>query len=102
MTAEIMLADLASMVGAAGFDLVAAAGRDYEFASPPPSVPVTVAWGTRDRILWPRQARRAAGLLPRARHVWLPGAGHVPMIDAPSEVASLILQTCASVPARAA
>ena len=102
MTAEIMLADLASMVNAAGFDLVAEAGRDYVFAAPPPSVPVTVAWGTRDRILWPRQARRAAALLPRARHVWLAGAGHVPMIDAPEEVASLILQTCAAVPAQAA
>jgi pimeloyl-ACP methyl ester carboxylesterase len=102
MTAEIMLADLASMVGSAAFDLVAAAGREYVYASPAPSVPVTVAWGTRDRILWPRQARRAAALLPRARHVWLPGAGHVPMIDAPAEVASLILSTCASVSARAA
>ncbi|MGB3442165.1 MAG: alpha/beta hydrolase [Actinophytocola sp.] len=102
MTAEIMLADLASMVGSAGFELVAAAGRDYVYASPPPSVPVTVAWGTRDRILWPRQARRAAAVLPRARHVWLRGAGHIPMIDTPSEVASLILETCASVSARAA
>ncbi|MFC4854009.1 alpha/beta fold hydrolase [Actinophytocola glycyrrhizae] len=102
MTAEIMLADLASMVGGGAFDLVAEAGRDYVFASPPPSVPVTVAWGTRDRILWPRQARRAAELLPRARHVWLHRAGHVPMIDEPEQVASLILATCASVTARAA
>lgn len=102
MTAEIMLADLASMVGAAGFDLVAEAGRGYVYAAPPPSVPVTVAWGTRDRILWPRQARRAAALLPRARHVWLPRAGHVPMIDAPSQVAALIAETCASVASRAA
>jgi pimeloyl-ACP methyl ester carboxylesterase len=102
MTAEIMMADLVSMVGASAFDLVAAAGRDYVFASPPPSVPVTVAWGTRDRILWPRQARRAAALLPRARHAWLPGAGHIPMIDAPAEVAALILATCATESARAA
>jgi pimeloyl-ACP methyl ester carboxylesterase len=96
MTAEIMLDDLLSMVGAAGFDLVAAAGRDYVFASPPPTVPVTVAWGTRDRILWPRQARRAAELLPRARHVWLHRCGHVPMIDEPERVAALILSTCES------
>ncbi|TDV45481.1 alpha/beta fold hydrolase [Actinophytocola oryzae] len=96
MTAEIMLADLLSMVGAKGFDLVAKAGREYTFAAPPPTVPVTVAWGTRDRILWPRQARRAAALLPRARHVWLYGAGHVPMIDEPEKVAALILATCAS------
>jgi pimeloyl-ACP methyl ester carboxylesterase len=96
MTAEIMLADLLSMVGAQAFDLVAAAGRDYVYAAPAPTVPVTVAWGTRDRILWPRQARRAAALLPRARHVWLYRAGHVPMIDEPAQVASLILATAAA------
>jgi pimeloyl-ACP methyl ester carboxylesterase len=96
MTEEIMLADLLSMVGAKGFDLVANAGREYRFASPAPTVPVTVAWGTRDRILWPRQARRAAALLPRARHVWLHQAGHVPMLDEPEQVASLILATCAA------
>lgn len=96
MTAEIMLADLLSMVGAKGFDLVAEAGRSYTFTSPPPTVPVSVGWGTRDRILWPRQARRAAALLPRARHQWLYRAGHVPMIDEPEQVASLILWTCAA------
>jgi len=96
MTADTMLEDLVSMTGATAFDLVAEAGRDYLFASPPPTVPVTVAWGTRDRILWPRQARRAAALLPRAQHVWLYRAGHVPMIDEPEQVASLILSTCAA------
>ncbi|MGH3759200.1 alpha/beta fold hydrolase [Actinophytocola sp.] len=95
-TAEIMLADLVSMVGSPAFDLVAAAGRDYVYDSPAPSVPVAVAWGTRDRVLWPRQARRAAELLPRARHVWLYRCGHVPMIDEPEHVASLILETCAA------
>ena len=79
------------MVASPAFELVAAAGRDYSYAAPPPTVPVTVAWGTRDRILWPRQARRAAELLPRARHVWLYRCGHVPMIDEPDRVASVIL-----------
>jgi pimeloyl-ACP methyl ester carboxylesterase len=96
MTEEIMLADLLSMVGAQAFDLVAPAGRDYIYTAPAPTVPVTVAWGTRDRILWPRQARRAAALLPKAHHVWLYGAGHVPMIDEPARVAALILATCAA------
>jgi pimeloyl-ACP methyl ester carboxylesterase len=96
MTAEIMLDDLVSMTGAPAFGLVADAGRQYSFAAPAPTVPVTVAWGTRDRILWPRQARRAAALLPKARHVWLYRAGHVPMIDEPEQVSSLILATCAS------
>jgi pimeloyl-ACP methyl ester carboxylesterase len=96
MTPEIMLADALSMVGAQAFDLVAEAGRDYVYAAPAPTVPVTVAWGTRDRILWPRQAKRAAALLPEARHEWLYQAGHVPMIDEPERVASLILATCAA------
>jgi pimeloyl-ACP methyl ester carboxylesterase len=96
MTAEIMLADLASMVGSPAFDLVAVAGRDYVYAASAPAVPVTVAWGTRDRVLWPRQARRAAELLPRARHEWLHRCGHVPMIDEPDRVAELILETCAA------
>jgi pimeloyl-ACP methyl ester carboxylesterase len=102
MTAEIMLDDLVSMVGSPAFDLVAAAGKGYAYASPAPTVPVTVAWGTRDRILWPRQARRAAELLPQARHVWLHRAGHVPMIDEPEQVASLISATCERASAREA
>jgi pimeloyl-ACP methyl ester carboxylesterase len=94
MTAEIMLADLVAMAGAPAFDLVATAGRDYVYASPPPTVPAAVGWGTRDRILWPRQAGRAAEALPGARHVWLDRCGHVPMIDDPEQVAALILSTC--------
>ncbi len=96
MTADVMLADLASMVASPAFEAVASAGRNYAYASPPPTVPVTVAWGTRDRVLWPRQARRAAELLPRARHVWLERCGHVPMIDDPERVAELIIETCAA------
>jgi pimeloyl-ACP methyl ester carboxylesterase len=94
---EAMLADLEAMAAAPGFDAVARAGRDYFFSSPAPAVPVTVAWGTRDRILWPSQARRAALLLPAAQHVSLPGCGHVPMHDEPETVARVILQTCARV-----
>ncbi|SDD02528.1 alpha/beta fold hydrolase [Actinokineospora iranica] len=95
ISAEVMLADMAAMVAAPGFDaVIAAGGADYVFACPPPAVPVTVAWGSRDRVLWPRQARRAAELLPAARHVSLRGCGHVPMSDDPGRVADLILETC--------
>jgi len=94
LTAQDMLADLAAMTAAPAFELVAAAGRNYTYTGPPPEVPVTIAWGTRDRILWPRQARRAAELLPAARHVWLPDCGHVPMSDEPARVAELIIETC--------
>lgn len=94
LVAEIVLADLASFAASPGFDLVARAGRDYVYASPAPTVPTTVIWGARDRILWPRQARRAATLLPDATHVLLPRCGHVPMSDDPDRIADLIIATC--------
>ena len=54
-------------------------------------VTATVAWGTKDRLLLPRQAERARRALPRARHVPLPGCGHLPMSDDPDLVAKVIL-----------
>ncbi|HEY8451798.1 MAG TPA: alpha/beta fold hydrolase [Natronosporangium sp.] len=62
-------------------------------------VPVTVAWGERDRILPPREAARAREALPWARHVTLPGCGHVPMSDDPELVALTILRTTGAAPA---
>ena len=75
-----------------GFRAVARSSRGYRFAGTP-AVPVTIAWGAKDRILPPHQAERARQLLPEARHVALPGCGHVPMTDDPDLVADLILQT---------
>ncbi len=54
-------------------------------------VPVTIAWGTRDALLIPRQASRAQRCLPWARHVALPGCGHVPFHDDPETVAAVLL-----------
>jgi pimeloyl-ACP methyl ester carboxylesterase len=53
-------------------------------------VATTIAWGSRDRLLLPRQADRAQRIVPHARRVTLPGRGHVPMLDAPAEVASVL------------
>ncbi|WP_229072828.1 alpha/beta fold hydrolase [Actinoplanes sp. DH11] len=48
-------------------------------------IPVTIAWGTRDAILpYRTQARRARTVLPTARHVTLPGCGHLPFADDPA------------------
>ena len=58
----------------------------------PDDVPVTVAWGARDRILPPANARVARERLPGARFLSLPGCGHVPMTDNPAMVASVILE----------
>jgi pimeloyl-ACP methyl ester carboxylesterase len=54
-------------------------------------VPVTVAWGTRDALLIPRQAARARRLMPWATHVALRGCGHVPCHDDPETVAAVLL-----------
>jgi pimeloyl-ACP methyl ester carboxylesterase len=54
-------------------------------------VPVTIAWGTRDWLLIPRQAERARRALPWAQHVTLRGCGHVPCHDDPEAVAAVLL-----------
>ena len=52
---------------------------------------IVIGWGARDRVLLPRQGRRAAAAVKGARLVELPGLGHVPMGDDPERVAELIL-----------
>ncbi|MGE5289492.1 MAG: alpha/beta fold hydrolase [Micromonosporaceae bacterium] len=89
---EHLMGDALALRECDSFAPVARAMRGYAFAGTP-NVPVTVAWGTRDRILPHRQALRARHRLPAARHVDLPGCGHVPMTDDPGLVASTILAT---------
>lgn len=55
-------------------------------------VPVTIAWGSKDRVLLPYQAERARRQLPAAEHVWLEGSGHVPMVDDIDGVVDVILR----------
>lgn len=54
------------------------------------TVPATVCWADKDRILLPRQAGRARRSLPQARHVTVHDAGHVSMHDAPDAVVDVI------------
>ena len=56
------------------------------------TVPVTVAWGTRDRVLLPGVARHRDQLPDQTRWVRLRGCGHVPMFDDPDATAALLLQ----------
>ncbi|HEY0700231.1 MAG TPA: alpha/beta hydrolase [Micromonospora sp.] len=92
ISAEVALADTLALRRAPAFRAVARAARGYSFTGTP-GVPVTVAWGDRDRILSPRQAALARQRMPAARHVTLPGCGHLPMGDDPELVASVILGT---------
>ncbi|MEV0633481.1 alpha/beta fold hydrolase [Streptomyces sp. NPDC050619] len=75
------------------FQATLRAGRAPDlFTGDIPDVPVTIAWGTRDRLLPPIQATRAHAMIPGARLVPLPGCGHVPMLDAPDLLARVILR----------
>jgi pimeloyl-ACP methyl ester carboxylesterase len=56
------------------------------------TVPVTVAWGTRDRVLLPVVARHRDQLPPQTRWVRLRGCGHVPMFDDPLATTELLLK----------
>jgi pimeloyl-ACP methyl ester carboxylesterase len=55
-------------------------------------VPVTIAWGEKDRLLLPRQAPRAARRVRGARLITLTGCGHVPMYDDPVQVSRVLLE----------
>jgi pimeloyl-ACP methyl ester carboxylesterase len=57
------------------------------------TVPVTVAFGSRDRVLLPGVARRRDQLPEQTRWVGLPGCGHVVMFDDPGAVVDLLLAT---------
>jgi pimeloyl-ACP methyl ester carboxylesterase len=108
LTAERALADTLALRGGKGFGAVARHGRAYAFAAGRDApgrdaagrgmsgVPVTIAWGSRDRIFPPVHAGVARDRLPGARHVTLDGCGHVPMSDNPALVAGVILRTTAA------
>jgi len=60
----------------------------------PAPCPVTFVWGTDDRLLPMRgNSEHWRRTVPAARWVVLPGAGHIPMYDAPTAVAEAILET---------
>ncbi|MCX4910638.1 alpha/beta fold hydrolase [Streptomyces sp. NBC_00878] len=88
---EAVVAETLALAGAEGFTETLRAGSSVQFTDDVPGLPVTVAWGTRDRILVRRQGIRAKHVIPRARLVRLPGCGHVPMNDDPALVARVIL-----------
>ncbi|MET8680356.1 alpha/beta fold hydrolase [Streptomyces sp. NPDC004647] len=88
---QAAVAETRAMRNATGFHSTLAAGRDVLFTGDVPDVPVTIAWGTRDRLLVRRQGVRAKYAIPGARLVRLPGCGHVPMSDDPALVARVIL-----------
>lgn len=77
----------------AGFERALDGFRDYDFGRGHElrGTRVTIAWGTRDALLLAGpQRRRAQQRLPWARHVALPGLGHLPMGEDPGRVAEVV------------
>ncbi|MCW2782794.1 MAG: alpha/beta hydrolase [Marmoricola sp.] len=102
VSADATYGDSLGMKHAAAFGRTIKAGLGYKFSAPIP-VPTTVAWGTRDKLLRYRQAAVAQRQLPGSVHVPLPNCGHVPMIDDPELVISVIEATIGRAnPAKAA
>ncbi|MFF3623435.1 alpha/beta fold hydrolase [Streptomyces sp. NPDC002467] len=93
---EAVVAETLALRGATGFEATLAAGGSVRFTDDVPGLPVTIAWGTRDRLLLRRQGVRAKHTIPGARLVRLPGCGHVPMNDDPALVSRVILDTARS------
>ncbi|CAM5356602.1 hydrolase [Streptomyces avidinii] len=91
-----VVAETLALRGATGFEDTLAAGGSVRFTEDLPGLPVTIAWGTRDRLLLRRQGIRAKQTIPGARLVRLPDCGHVPMNDDPALVARVILDTARS------
>lgn len=73
-------------------DQILATRLDFtDAAAIPADVPVTIAWGEKDRLLPVSQARVAKRHLPNATFLPLRDCGHVPMTDDPEAVATILL-----------
>lgn len=91
LSPEQAAGDMAAFVAAKDALNVVLAGLPPFASHLPSGLPVTIAWGTRDRLLPLRQILKAKAWLPDARLLRLPGCGHVPMTDDPALVAKVLL-----------
>jgi pimeloyl-ACP methyl ester carboxylesterase len=100
MSPEQVVGDLAAFLAARpAMNAILAEAPPFS-GKVPGDVPVTIGWGSRDRLTSPRQAVVARAALPEAVFIRLPGCGHVPMTDDPALVARVLL--LGSDPARTA
>jgi pimeloyl-ACP methyl ester carboxylesterase len=87
------LGDVDALLTSASFDAALSSFSNHRAPAPDElrAIPVTIAWGTRDALLFPWQAQRARRALPWAEHRWLRGCGHIPFGDDPSQCAQALL-----------
>ena len=105
--ADVLAADTAALGAATGYADAARAFSDLRWdrvlrpdgagTGALGTLPVVVAWGTRDLVLPYRpQAGRARALLPAAVHVPLPSCGHIPFADDPQACVSALFAASAA------
>ncbi len=97
LSPQLMLDEMRSYADSKSFDemLLQLAYGEEQKGAPAGSIehPLVIGWGRRDRVCFPRQARRAAELFPDARLHWFKHCGHFPHWDVPQETTRLILDT---------
>ncbi|MCC5969137.1 MAG: alpha/beta hydrolase [Pararhodobacter sp.] len=71
---------------------------DQSAALPGISCPVLVITGSEDRVTPPASGEELALCVQNGRHVVLQGAGHLPLLEAPRQVASLVTRFLAELP----
>jgi pimeloyl-ACP methyl ester carboxylesterase len=89
LNADATVLSLEGLIGSQSFEAARDSFSDYRLEAWDnlgglADIPVTIAWGDKDAVLTHRtQARRARAIMPQARHLDLPGCGHLPFSDDP-------------------